>query len=258
MTGPQQTHTPAGAGLARFAGRSTSPSPQTVTEEMPAPLQRFLAPRAPKVKGQACEMCGQEVPEDDHRHVVDLDGRSMLCVCRGCALLFLERGAAQGRYLAVPERYLRIQPFVLDRVTWASLQIPVGVVFVVQVASDETADTPVAFYPSPGGATESELPMQAWSTITADTPVLADVEPDVEAVLIRTHDTDDPACYIVPVDRCYELVGALRLQWRGFDGGQDARQALGDFFADIDRRSKVTSGMAAGMERAGVVRGSSS
>ena len=35
------------------------------------------------------------------------------------------------------------------------------------------------------------------------------------------------AGHLVPIDRCYELVGALRLTWRGFDGGQEARRAAG-------------------------------
>lgn len=246
MTASDRAPTVPGGGLARFAERASTQMRDGVdrdvaADSLPAPLQRFLAPRVPRVGGQTCEMCGQEVPEDDHRHVVDLNGRSMLCVCRGCALLFLERGAAQGRYLTVPERYLRIHPFALDPVAWASLQIPVGVVFVVRVTTEgAAADTPVAFYPSPGGATESELSMHSWASIVADTPVLADVQPDVEAVLVRTHDIDDPVCYVVPVDRCYELVGALRLHWRGFDGGQEAHQAMADFFSDIDTRSRVT------------------
>ncbi len=248
MNASEQTSVGHRGGLARFADPKSAQVVVDAPDELPAPLQRFLSPRTPRVMGQSCEMCGQQVPEDDHRHVVDLDGRSMLCVCRGCALLFLERGAAQGQYLTVPERYLRITPFVLDDVAWASLQIPVGIVFVVRTADPDDQSgrgTPVAFYPSPAGATESELPLQSWAAITDQTSPLHDVEPDVEAVLIRTHDTEDPACYVVPVDRCYELVGALRLGWRGFDGGQEAREAMARFFADIQRRSRVVSGLGA-------------
>jgi len=107
-----------------------------------------------------------------------------------------------------------------------------------------------AFYPSPGGATESELALDAWEGIVADNPALAEVEPDVEAVLVRTAERgnrgirppDDAvggaSCHIVPVDRCYELVGELRLHWRGFDGGQDVRERMRAFFADVERRSR--------------------
>jgi hypothetical protein len=184
---------------------------------------------------------------DDHRHVVDLDDRGMLCACRGCGLLFTEVGAAQGRYRTVPERYLRIEPFTLAAAQWASLQIPVGVTFVVRNSHLGQA---VAFYPSPGGATESELPLTAWEHIVAANPALAGVEPDVEATLIRSSDTGPgrpgaaPAgteCYVVPVDRCYELVGRLRLTWRGFDGGQEARAAITEFFADVSARARAPS-----------------
>ena len=45
-------------------------------------------------------------------------------------------------------------------------------------------------------------------------------------------------CYIVPIDLCYELVGVLRRCWRGFDGGEDARRALREYFARIEARAK--------------------
>jgi hypothetical protein len=186
-------------------------------------------------------MCAAEVA-DDHRHVVDLERRSMLCVCRGCALLFERTTAAAdgddqphpaGRYRTVPDRYARIAPFTLPQATLAALQIPVGIAFVV--ANSQLAST-VAFYPSPGGATESELPMHAWDDVVAANPALNDVEPDVEAVLLRTG-AGAPTCHIVPVDRCYELVGTLRLHWRGFDGGAEVREHIAAFFDHVDRRS---------------------
>jgi hypothetical protein len=42
--------------------------------------------------------------------------------------------------------------------------------------------------------------------------------------------------HVVPIDRCYELVGLLRTAWRGFDGGQEARAVLDAFFADLPAR----------------------
>lgn len=192
-------------------------------------------------------MCATPVA-DDHRHAVDTERRSLLCVCRGCALLF-ERsqtdapaaahetagaGPPHGRYRTVPDRYVQIAPFTLAGPAWAALQIPVGIAFVVANTQLERA---VAFYPSPGGATESELPLDAWTDIVAANPGLDDVEPDVEAVLLRT-DVAEPTCHVVPVDRCYELVGTLRLHWRGFDGGSEVREHIAEFFDDVDRRAR--------------------
>ena len=100
-----------------------------------------------------------------------------------------------------------------------------------------------AFYPGPAGATESDLPLDAWAAITAANPALRVLAPDVEALLIRAPAPGraGPAgfeCHLVPVDACYELVGLLRRTWRGFDGGQEARAALAGFFATVAARSR--------------------
>ena len=67
------------------------------------------------------------------------------------------------------------------------------------------------------------------------------MQPDVEAFLVRAaSDRSDRAaeCYIVPIDTCYELVGHLRMLWRGFDGGTEANRKLDEFFGDIRARAQ--------------------
>ena len=89
------------------------------------------------------------------------------------------------------------------------------------------AERVVAFYPGPMGATESLLGLEAWQALEAANPVLARMEPDVEALLIRGADRGNAfSCHLVPIDTCYELVGRLRLLWRGFDGGSEVRAAI--------------------------------
>ena len=219
-------------GLARFASRAAPatgvPSPIADTPV----LARFLGTRAPPTPGEACELCGEPVP-DDHRHVVDLERRGLLCACQACSLLFTDIAPGQGRYRTVPDRYLGVAPFTVPAQAWAALQIPVGMAFVV--ANSQLGRT-VAFYPSPGGATESELPLDAWGDVVAANPGLDGAEPDVEAVLLRTT-LEQQECYVVPVDRCYELVGVLRMHWRGFDGGQEVREHIERFFTDVRTRS---------------------
>jgi hypothetical protein len=110
--------------------------------------------------------------------------------------------------------------------------------------TNSSVDRTVAFYPGPAGATESDLPLAAWAAITAADPRLRILVPDVEALLIRApggHFGRGPAgfdCHLVPVDACYELVGLLRRTWRGFDGGQEARDVLENFFATVRARAK--------------------
>ena len=188
-------------------------------------------------------MCAEPIAEE-HQHLVDLENRSLMCSCRGCYLLFTDQQAVL-RYRAVPDRYLSFPDFALDRADWEDLQIPVGLAFLFR---NSVQDRIVAFYPSPAGATESELSLESWDRIVAANPQLTQLLPDVEALLLATEDRSgsdgepgELSCHLVPIDACYELVGTMRQTWRGFDGGQEARAAMAEFFASVERRSKPTT-----------------
>ena len=184
--------------------------------------------------GEVCELCGEMIGEE-HGHLVDLDRRALMCACRGCFLLFTAEGAGGPRFRSVPDRYRAMPGVQLTSAQWDALQIPVSVAFFfVNSTTGEVA----AFYPSPAGATESLLPLTAWEELVADHPDLATLLPDVEARLGRVdRETHRCACFLVPIDACYELVGQLRRLWKGFDGGSEARRAMDDFFARIEARS---------------------
>lgn len=198
-------------------------------------LSRITNRRAPEPAGERCEMCSEAIA-DEHQHVVNVAGRQLMCVCRGCYLLFTD-GVAELRYRAVPDRYLAFPRFALDRRAWEALQIPVGLAFFFR---NSALDRTVAFYPGPAGATESELDLDAWNAISTADPRVGLLADDVEALLVRVPDDEasPPQCYLVPIDACYEFVGRLRMLWRGFDGGQQAREFIDGFFAQIAARSK--------------------
>ena len=61
--------------------------------------------------------------------------------------------------------------------------------------------------------------------------------PDVEALLLR-RDDDKTACYLVPIDACYELVGLVKMHWRGFSGGETVWREIDAFFAGLQERSQ--------------------
>jgi len=189
------------------------------------------APARPR-PGERCDMCGEFVP-DEHEHVVNTESRNLMCTCRGCWLLFTSNGAGGGRYLAVPDRYVSLGAFSIAPGSWDELQIPVSIAFFFR---NSTLGSVAAFYPSPAGATESLLPLDAWDRLVADNEVLATMESDVEALLVRRDSTHEEA-YIVPIDACYELVGELRRLWKGFDGGTEARAASDAFFGRLRDRS---------------------
>lgn len=204
-------------------------------------LARITSDRAPEPAGERCEMCAERIA-DEHQHVVNVTDRQLMCVCRACYLLFTD-SHAELRYRAVPDRYLSFPDFALDRMVWEALQIPVGVAFFF---TNSTLGHTVAFYPGPAGATESELDMDMWDTMRgADRRVdlLAD---DVEALLVRVPDGPEdgelpqPESYLVPIDACYEFVGRIRMLWRGFDGGQQAREFIDAFFDRLAARAVKT------------------
>lgn len=154
--------------------------------------------------------------------MIDLESRSIRCACRGCYLLFTVDGAGGQRMRAVPERY-RVMPGT-GAALWDSSDIPVKLAFLFR---NSVLDRTIACYPSPAGATESELTF-------GEPPEAAELRPDVEALLYHENE-----CFLVPIDRCYELVGLVRLHWRGFDGGDDAREAIARFFDDVRARAHV-------------------
>jgi hypothetical protein len=201
-------------------------------------LARIRANRQAPEPGERCEMCSEPIASE-HQHVVNIDGRQLMCVGRGCYLLFTDIHA-ELRYRAVPDRYLAFPDFALDRRRWEALQIPVGLAFFFR---NSVLGRTVAFYPGPAGATESELDMAAWNDIRSADPRVDTLANDTEALLVRVPDgdTEPPQCHLLPIDACYEFVGRLRMLWRGFDGGQDVRAFMAEFFDAIDDRSKVVA-----------------
>jgi hypothetical protein len=179
---------------------------------------------------ERCELCAAELPSE-HRHLVELVSRKIVCACRACALLF--DGRHDGRYRLIPERVERLDNFHLDDATWDELRLPINLAFFFHSTA---AGRAVAIYPSPAGPTESLLPLEAWRDLEAENPILSALEPDVEALLVHRV---GPAreYYRVPIDECYKLVGLLRKYWHGLSGGSEVWAVIGEFFDRLQRQS---------------------
>jgi Family of unknown function (DUF5947) len=211
-----------------------SPSPPRLA----SPRLRALAERPVAATladpDEQCELCNAPLPSE-HRHLLDVETRELLCACRACSLLFDRKAAGAGgtHYRLIPERRLRLTDFELSDVAWERLRIPVDMAFFFHSSSAERV---MAFYPGPMGATESRLELPAWRELEQDNPVLETLEPDVEALLVnrargaRSH-------WLVPVDDCYRLVAVIRTRWRGLTGGKDVWLELERFFADLNRQA---------------------
>jgi len=227
---------PAASGLRRFARPATTPAPD--------PAAPPSAPEGSAAR-ERCELCATDIPAE-HGHIADIDAASLLCACRACYLLFTQ-GSRTAKYVAVPDRYLAdparpMPPAILDE-----LEIPVGLAFFLRTARSGGELT--GFYPSPAGVTECQLDLRVWERLEADFPLLREPAGDVEAVLIsRVGDrgfrggADGAASgveyFLVPVDACYELAGRMRMDWRGFDGGSEARQNIATFLATVRERAR--------------------
>jgi uncharacterized protein DUF5947 len=180
-----------------------------------------------------CERCGGPLT-DTHRHLVDIATRRLSCTCRACWLLSSSDTRTTRR--PVPDRVVPAPDLQVSDPQWDTLQIPVGMAFFMV---NSVIGRTIAFYPSPAGATESALALEAWNDVVAANPWIRSAAPDVEAVLVRRNRNanDTVASLIVPIDACYELVGRIRIHWSGFDGGERVRAEIDRFFAEVAARS---------------------
>ncbi len=184
-----------------------------------------------------CELCDAPIPSA-HRHLLELSSRELMCACRPCSLLFDRGGAGAGRYKLVPERRLRLDDFAMSDLVWERLRIPVDMAFLFYSSAEGRV---LAYYPGPMGPTESQLELGSWRELEQANPILGELEPDVEALLVNRVD-EARRYWLVPLDECYGLVGVIRTRWRGLTGGREVWQEIDRFFEELDRRARSATG----------------
>jgi hypothetical protein len=197
-----------------------------------AVLRRFARRRTP---AEHCELCSAEL-RPAHPHLLEIEKRQILCSCEPCAVLFSNQGA--GHYRRVPRDVRKVDGFVLSDELWQSLMIPINLAFFYRQAATGRV---VAMYPSPAGAIESALSFDTWSEIESQNPVLTNLEPEVETLLVnRVGQTRE--YYLAPIDQCYRLAGLIRLHWKGLSGGNEVWQHIANFFGEIRGETQPTQG----------------
>jgi hypothetical protein len=181
-------------------------------------------PPADSGPDERCDLCNTTVPSD-HRHMLNLYERQIVCVCESCWAL----RSGEPDFRPTGTRTLWLEGFQLPEELWAQFRIPIGLAFFMH---STVTNCIVAMYPSPAGATESELHFETWSRLVAMNPVLRDLEPDAEALIVNRV-TDPPAYAIAPIDRCYMLVGLIKASWEGISGGAGVEEAIAGYFDEL-------------------------
>ncbi len=189
---------------------------------------------------ERCELCSMEIASE-HPHLIEPVARKLVCSCDACALLFSGRTGA--RFKRVPRQVKLLANFQLSDAQWDSLMIPINMAFFFRSSPEERM---VAMYPSPAGATESLLSLEAWSEIAQENQQIEKMESDVEALLVNrighSRGFTGAEYYVLPIDQCFKLVGLIRSQWRGFSGGTEVWQKIAEFFAELRANAVVIGG----------------
>jgi len=198
-------------------------------------LRRLVRQSGKSESVERCELCSAPLAAE-HTHLIEPATRRLVCACDPCALLFDQ--PTGGRYRRVGRDVRMLTDFVISDDQWDSLLVPINMAFFFY---NTPAGKIGAFYPSPAGATESLLSLEAWDGIASANPVLHTMQPDVEALLANRlgpmRGFAVPEYYLAPIDVCFQLVGLIRTHWHGFSGGSEVYQHLTQFFADLKRRS---------------------
>jgi hypothetical protein len=181
---------------------------------------------------ERCDICGSRIP-DDHRHLLQLVERRIVCSCEACWALH----SGDPEYRPAGMRTVWLESFECGEELWGMFQIPIGLAFFMR---SSISGGVVAFYPSPAGATESELPLDAWAQLVQANPVLEELDPDAEALIVNRV-AAPPQYVIAPIDTCYALVGLIKSRWEGISGGEALTRAVPEFFEAIRARAVVSA-----------------
>lgn len=195
-------------------------------------LRRLSRPAAAPPEGaeERCDLCGAGI-QTKHNHLLQLTERRILCVCSSC----WAEGAADPEMRPTGTRVLWLEGFELPEELWARLEIPIGLAFFMRSTGTGSV---VALYPSPAGATESELDLEAWDELCSANTVLGTLEADIEGLIVNRI-SEPPQFVIAPIDECYQLVGAIKASWEGISGGDAVERAVPAFFDELRGRARV-------------------
>lgn len=208
------------------AGQAANGNGSAQAPELVGRLRRLLASGGSAA--ERCDLCGADLPRD-HRHLLQIEQRRILCACEPCIAM----RAGEGPYRPTGNRLLWLEGFDLSEELWARLRVPIGLAFFMRSSS---AGRVVGMYPSPAGATECELELDAWEDLCAANPLLDSLDADVEGLIVNRI-SQPPQYAIAPIDECYRLVGTVKESWEGISGGRAVEEVVPAFLEELRERA---------------------
>ncbi|HEX3809525.1 MAG TPA: DUF5947 family protein [Rhizomicrobium sp.] len=178
-------------------------------------LRRFVYPPV-----ERCELCRASL-SGKHDHLLEIAAGQMRCACKSCAQSY---GTAEEGFLPIASRKQRLSQFALSDAEWDGFQIPIDLAFLVRKGERLTA-----LYPGPAGIVQSEPDPSAWQSLLAANPVLNELQPEVEALVVNRVQGRREA-YRLSIDHCFTLAGTMRSQWHGLSGGPKVWDEIARYF----------------------------
>lgn len=156
-----------------------------------------------------------------------MPSRRIVCACDPCALRF--ENVLEGRFKLIPRDTRPLPDFQMSDLAWEGLALPINLAFFFYDSPNEKM---AAYYPSPAGAMESLLPLTTWEPIVSANPILREMKPDVETLLVNRVE-ERREYFIAPIDVCFELIGLIRVHWRGLSGGEEVWREIDQYFVRL-------------------------
>ena len=198
--------------------------------------------RTRRARGRAqehCELCGEPIPADAPPPARPRRTRELhVRVPAVRAAVRPRRGAAAATTGSSPTAGCGSTTSSSTTRAWEELRIPVDMAFFFHSTRGRSAWSPStrARWARPSRCSSSTR----GTALEAANPVLDELEPDVEALLVnrargaREH-------WLVPIDDCYALVGLIRTHWRGLPAAARCGRRSARFFDGLDRRAQPAS-----------------
>ena len=156
--------------------------------------------------------------------------RRILCACATC---WAQR-SGDPNLRPTGSRVVWLEDFSLPDELWARLEVPIGLSFFMYSSSVEAM---VAMYPSPAGATESELKLDGLGGPARRSIRSSSRSSPTPRRSSSTGCPDQPSYVIAPIDECYAPRRRVKVNWEGISGGDAIERAVPTFFERLRQRS---------------------